>query len=68
MTFTTERRYFSGSEKSFRIPYGKIVSISGYSNGISIVRDLVSTQPQYFLNGDNESWLEANRFNALAQQ
>ena len=35
---------------------------------IRIVRDFVRAQPQYFLNGDNESRFTGNLLNALAQQ
>lgn len=67
MAFTNKHLYFSGPEKSFRIPYGKIVSVSGYDNGIAIVRDGVRAQPQYFLVGPGKGWFMSNLFNALAQ-
>lgn len=68
MASATKRRYSDGSEKSFRIPYGQIGSISGYSNGVSIVRNPLRAQPQYFLNGANEGRFAVNLLNALAQQ
>ncbi len=49
---TDKHVYFSGLEKSFRVPYTKIVSFDGYSDGFSIVRDAASARPQIFLTGD----------------
>lgn len=68
MAFTTKCLYFGGSEKSFRVPYNKIVSIFGYNNGIRIVRDGIRAQPQYFLEGAGKGWFAVNLLNALAQQ
>ena len=44
---STKHIFFHG-ERSFRIPMGKIVSAQGSPEGLEIVRDRASAQPEYF--------------------
>lgn len=55
---TTQHIYFAGSKKSFRIPYKKIVSVSPYSDGIGICRDVANAKSQTFITG--EGWFIYN--------
>ena len=55
---TTKHVYFTGSVKSFRIKYNKIVSFTPFSDGISIQRDAASAKPQTFITGDG--WFTYN--------
>lgn len=45
---TNKHVYFTGSSKSFRVPYPKIVSFSPYTDGLGIQRDAASAKPQIF--------------------
>ena len=51
---TTKQIYFSSPEKSFKIPYNKIIAINSYSNGIDIQKDGNNAKP-IFLEGV-DSW------------
>lgn len=54
---STKHLYFNG-ERSFRIPMGKIVSAQVVNNGLEIVRDRASGQPEYFgLQQDDASFV-----------
>ena len=44
---STKHVFFNG-ERSFRIPLNKIVSVQSVPNGLEIVRDRASAQPEYF--------------------
>jgi hypothetical protein len=55
---TNKHIYFSGSIKSFRIPFNKIVSFNPYKDGIGIQRDAVTAKPQIFLTKDG--WFTYN--------
>ncbi len=64
LAITTEHLYFSGfssvsllpaSTKSFRIKHSKIVSIVPYSDGVSITRDRVNAQPEFFVVGEKDN-------------
>ena len=44
---STKHVFFQG-ERSFRIPMAKIVSVQGSPEGLEIVRDRASAQPEYF--------------------
>ena len=44
---STKHVFFSG-ERSFRIPLNKIVSVQSVGDGLEIVRDRASAQPEYF--------------------
>ena len=51
---TTKNIYFSSPEKSFKIPYDKIISVNSYSNGIDLQKDGAREKP-FFLEGV-DSW------------
>ncbi len=55
---TTKHVYFTGSVKSFRIRFNKIVSFAPFSDGIAIQRDAVTAKPQIFKTGDG--WFTYN--------
>ncbi len=64
LAITTKHLYFSGfssvrllpaSTKSFRIKHSKIVSIVPYSDGVSITRDRVNAQPEFFVVGEEDN-------------
>lgn len=64
LAFTNKHLYFAGNNKSFRIPYKKIVSFQPYSDGIGIQRDAASAKPQSFITGDG--WFSYNLLTNLA--
>lgn len=63
---TNKHVYFKGQEKSFRIPYSRIVSFDGYADGFSIVRDAANARPQIFSTGDG--WFSYNLVTNLAKE
>jgi hypothetical protein len=50
--FTQKHLYFGSQQKSFRVPYSKIVAFTQYSDGFGIQRDAQSAKPQTFITGD----------------
>ena len=62
---TNKHIYFTGSSKSFRINYNKIVSFKPFSDGIGIQRDAQTAKPQSFTTGDG--WFTYNLITNLAQ-
>lgn len=62
---TTKNLYFTGSQKSVRIPFGKIVSFEQFSNGIGIMRDLATAKPQIFVTHDG--WFTYNLITQVSQ-
>ena len=64
VAITDQNMYFSGDEKSLRIPYARIVSFNAHSEGISIVRDTATARPQIFVTGDG--WFCYNLVTNLA--
>ncbi|MGC8833084.1 MAG: hypothetical protein ACP5R4_03440 [Armatimonadota bacterium] len=62
---TNKHIYFTGSAKSFRVRYDKIVSFTPYSDGIGIQRDAQSAKPQIFVTGDG--WFTYNLITNLAR-
>ncbi len=62
---TSKHIYFSSGQKSFRIPYSKIVSFQPYSDGIGIQRDAATAKPQTFVTG--QGWFTYNLISNLAQ-
>ena len=62
---TNKHVYFTGTVKSFRIKYEKIVSFSPFSDGIAIQRDAASAKPQVFKTGDG--WFTYNLLTNLAK-
>lgn len=63
---TTKHLYFAGSQKSFRVPYSKIVAFEHYSDGIGITRDAASAKPQTFVTKDG--WFTCNLIAQIAEQ
>ncbi len=55
---TNKHIYFAGPQKSFRVPYKKIVSFQNFSDGIGIIRDATTAKPQIFVTGDG--WFTYN--------
>ncbi len=62
---TTRHIYFSGPQKSLRIPYSKIVSYEQYSDGIGLMRDAATAKPQVFVT--NDGWFAFNLINLVSQ-
>jgi hypothetical protein len=62
---TTKHIYFTGSAKSFRTPYRKIVSFSAFENGLGIQKDTQSAKPQSFILAD--AWFLNNLVRIMAQ-
>lgn len=65
VVITNKNIYFAGSQKSLRLPYGKIVSFEPYGDGIGIMRDTATAKPQTFVTGDG--WFVYNIVTNLAQ-
>lgn len=61
---TDKNIYFYGPQKSFRIPYQKIVSFMQFDNGIGIMKDTATAKPQIFVT--NEGWYSYNLITNLA--
>ena len=62
---TTKHIYFSGSQKSFRLPLQKIVFFKLYANGVSIMRDTARAKPEGFRMDSNTAWFTVNVIGAL---
>ena len=62
---TTKHIYFAGDRTSFRIPYGKVVSFTPFSDGIGVMKDAASARPQTFDTG--EGWFIYNLVMNLSQ-
>ncbi len=65
LVVTDQHLYFAGGAKSFRVQYGKIVSIKPYADGIGIQRDAATAKPQSFIIGDG--WFINNLVSNLMQ-
>jgi hypothetical protein len=65
LAITSKHIYFAGSQKSFRIPYSKIVSYQPYSDGIGVQREAATAKPQTFMTGDG--WFTYNLIMNLSQ-
>jgi hypothetical protein len=65
VAITNRHVYFSGSRKSIRIPYTKIVSFEPFSNGFGVMRDTATAKPQIFITGDG--WFSYNLVANAAQ-
>ena len=61
---STKHVFFSG-ERSFRIPLNKIVSVQSVGDGLEIVRDRASAQPEYFGIGGADAEFIANLIHLL---
>lgn len=62
---TDKNIYFSGSSKSVRMPYGKIVSFIPFNDGFGILKDTANAKPQIFVTGDG--WFSYNLVMNIAQ-
>jgi len=62
---TNKHIYFSGSVKSFRIPYSKIVSFEPFNDGIGVMRDAANAKAQIFVTGDG--WFIYNLVTGLSR-
>ena len=65
VVITNKHIYFSGSVKSFRVPYSKIVSFEQFNNGIGIMRDAANAKAQIFVTGDG--WFIYNLVTGLSR-
>lgn len=65
LAITNKHIYFHGGNKSFRIPYNKIVSFDQYSDGFGLMRDAQTAKPQSFRIGDG--WFVYNLVTNLAR-
>ena len=65
VVITDKNIYFSGSSKSLRIPYDKIVSFLPFDDGVGVIRDTQTAKPQIFSTG--AGWFTYNLVTNLAQ-
>jgi len=65
MAITNKHIYFSGSQKSFRVNFNKIVSFQPYEDGIGLQKDGVTAKPQIFKTGDG--WFTYNLVSNISQ-
>ena len=63
---STKHVFFHG-ERSFRIPMAKIVSVQGSLEGLEIVRDRASAQPEYFGIVDQDAQFVADLIHLLPE-
>jgi len=63
--FTNKHLYYFSYKTSFRVRYDKIVSVTPFSNGITILKDGVTAKPQTFIDGDG--WFSYNLVRNLSQ-
>ena len=56
LAFTQKHLYWGGGDcgKAIRIPWGKIIAVRGFSDGIGIQKDAASAKPMAFQLGDGE--------------
>ena len=54
MAVTTKHLYFNG-QRSFRIPFSKMVSVEPYNDSVSVTRDRASALPEYFIVGTKDA-------------
>ncbi len=62
---TNKNIYFTGPQKSVRLPYAKIVTFTPFSDGIGIMRDTTTAKLQIFVTGDG--WFTYNLVSNLAR-
>ena len=55
---TNKHVYFASSSKSFRIQFGKIITMDPYEDGIGLQKDGATAKPQVFKNIDG--WFTYN--------
>ena len=51
MAITTKHLYFNRERRSFRIPFGKMVSVESMEDAVIVTRDRASAQPEVFVMG-----------------
>ena len=66
LAVTDKHIHFHGPLKSFRIPYGKIISFEPYEDGIGLQRDGSTAKPQILVTGDG--WFSYNMIRNLAER
>jgi len=47
--FTDRNLYFSGASKAWRLPWGKIVSMTPYRDGLGVIKDGANARPQVLM-------------------
>ena len=62
---TDKNIYFTGGQKSLRVPYSNVVSFQPFADGIGIVRDAANAKLQIFATGDG--WFVHNLVVNLAR-
>jgi len=63
LAITNKHLYFSNSQKTFKIPFNKIIALQPYEDGIGINKDGVSTKTQVFKKLDG--WFVYNAISNL---
>ena len=63
---TNKHIYFSGEQKSLRVPYSKIVSFLPFSDGIGFIRDTATALPQILVT--NDGWFSYNLITNISKQ
>ena len=58
LALTTKHIYFHSSQRAFKVPYRKIVSLETFEDGIRVQRDGTTTRPQVFQGVDG--WFCSN--------
>ena len=66
LALTTKHIYFHSSQRAFKVPFRKIVSLQTYEDGILVQRDGTTTRPQLFQGLDG--WFASNIISHAAQQ
>lgn len=65
IALTNKQIYFASSEKNFKVPYNKIVTVEPFEDGIGIQKDGANTKPQVFKGLDG--WFTYNLISNLNQ-
>ncbi len=65
LVITSKNIYFSGSGKSVRVPYDKIVAFHPYKDGFGLMKDNATAKPQTFVTGDG--WFVFNLVSNLSK-
>lgn len=66
LAVTTKHLYFWSSDKAFKVPFAKLISMETFEDGIRVQRDGTTTKPQIFKGLDG--WFAANLISHLHQQ
>lgn len=65
LVLTSKHIYFHSPAKSFKIPFGKLVSLQPFADGISLHRDALTAKPQVFRGIDG--WFMFNAVSNLRE-